>query len=385
MRKSQFIAVLRAEACTAADAVLASVGHTTKSCPYIEKWLGFYEKQSSQHIEQALHKYAPETAGARNAHEAIRLAVKRVQRAAFTWAKTGKVEGVPKELAGQVPGGSGPGGAQNSASSGIGGAILGFFGGQKKKQDSGADNVMRKARNGEQAPGHDAASVKSELGTGHSLDSHVQSQMSSAFGHNFSSVRVHTDSRAASLSSDLQARAFTVGSDVAFASGEYKPGTLIGDALIAHELAHVVQQNGTAGAPAPMTRAEGEYKALEHDADRSAVDAMSSIWKGAQGPATPVARKAIPALRSGLRLQRCTESGPPKTIKYRFQNKSGFDVCIYCACEDPQNSVQDKFIGKGGPHEVCPLGKQVVWDGTSVKSETSLVVDPCPESKRLCI
>src|ERR1700733_5973585 len=107
MRKSQFIAVLRAEACTAADAILASVGHTTKSCPYIEKWLGFYEKQDSRHIERALHKYAPETSGAKSALDTIRLVVTRVQKAALTWAKTGKVEGLPPELAGQLGGGGG--------------------------------------------------------------------------------------------------------------------------------------------------------------------------------------------------------------------------------------------------------------------------------------
>src|ERR1700677_1685600 len=46
MRKSQFIALLRADACAAADCALASVKHTTKGCPYVAKWLSFYEKQS---------------------------------------------------------------------------------------------------------------------------------------------------------------------------------------------------------------------------------------------------------------------------------------------------------------------------------------------------
>jgi hypothetical protein len=316
MRKSQFIAVLRAEACTAADAILASVGHTTKSCPYIEKWLGFYEKQSSQHIEQALHKYAPETAGARNAHEAIRLAVKRVQRAALTWAKTGKVQGVPSELAGQFPGGGLLGGIQSAASSGVGGAILGFFSGQKKKDDSGTGSVMRKARNGVQAPAHDAAAVKSQLGSGHSLDSRVQSQMSSAFGHDFSSVRVHTDSHAASLSSDLQARAFAIGNDVAFAPGEYKPGTLIGDALIAHELAHVVQQGASAPGAAPMMKGGNDYNALEQDADRSAVGAIASVWAQARGGMRNPGRNLLPNLKSGLRLSRCKdETGGLERLK----------------------------------------------------------------------
>ena len=62
------------------------------------------------------------------------------------------------------------------------------------------------------------------------------------FGHDFSSVRVHSDDRAARLADALNARAFTVGDDVVFAAGQFAPGTSRGDLLIAHELAHVVQQ-----------------------------------------------------------------------------------------------------------------------------------------------
>jgi hypothetical protein len=71
--------------------------------------------------------------------------------------------------------------------------------------------------------------------------------MSSAFGYDFSGVRVHTGTKAASVATELNARAFTVGRDIAFGAGEYQPGTPIGDALIAHELAHVVQQGGAVG------------------------------------------------------------------------------------------------------------------------------------------
>jgi uncharacterized protein DUF4157 len=322
MRKSAFIALLRADACATADAVLTSVGRTTKSCPYIEKWLAFYEKQSSDHIERAILKYAPETATARTAHEAIRLTAMRVQRAAMTWAKTGKVTGLPEDMAGQIPGQGVLGAVQSFASSSVGGAILGFLGASKPEKsaaDASADKspaptVSRKATGGSagSAPAHDAGAVRSQLGAGHSLDSHVQSQMSTAFGHDFSGVRVHTDSRATALSSDLNARAFTIGSDVAFASGEYQPGTLVGDALIAHELAHVVQQSAAAPS-SPMSKVadhsagstEPAASQLENDADLSAVGAVASIWAGAKRGLVDLRANAIPRLRSGLRLQRC--------------------------------------------------------------------------------
>jgi hypothetical protein len=323
MRKSAFIALLRSDACATADAVLTSVGHTTKSCPYIEKWLAFYEKQSSEHIERAILKYAPETGAARSAHEAIRLVVMRVQRAALTWAKTGKVSGLPEDLASQLPGQGMLGAVHSFASSSVGGAILGFLGGSKPEKSapdtaaekSPAATISRKASNTGNGVGtaHDASAVRSQLGSGYSLDSRVQSQMSSALGHDFSHVRVHTDERASALSSNLNARAFTIGSDVAFASGEYRPGTPVGDALIAHELAHIVQQSGVAHSSSHMHKAadtssatnESASSQLEIDADLSAVGAIATIWAGAKHGLSDIRQNAVPRLRSGLRLQRC--------------------------------------------------------------------------------
>jgi len=316
MRKSQFIALLRTEVCAAADAALASVGQTTHACPYIEKWLAFFAQQDSHHIERAMQKYAPETATARSAQEAIRIVVMRVHRAALEWARTGKVAGLPPELARMMPGQGGFFGAvRNFASTAVGGAILGFIGGPgKAAEDSESGAVMRKSRDGEAAPAHDAAAVKTQLGAGHSLDASVQSRMSSAFGYDFSPVRIHTDSSAASLSSSLNARAFTVGSDVAFASGEYKPGTPIGDTLIAHELAHVVQQGANGQSHQPMKKGSEDSSELEHDADLAAIGATALGWGSKK--AFAAARNVAPRLRSGLRLQRCKSSseGPAFTV-----------------------------------------------------------------------
>ncbi|MBN2005873.1 MAG: DUF4157 domain-containing protein [Anaerolineae bacterium] len=63
-------------------------------------------------------------------------------------------------------------------------------------------------------------------------------------GVDLSNVRIHTGSTAAQTSKDLNARAYTVGSHVAFNSGEYQPGSTQGRQLMAHELTHVVQQGG---------------------------------------------------------------------------------------------------------------------------------------------
>ncbi|MDJ0676403.1 MAG: DUF4157 domain-containing protein [Calothrix sp. MO_167.B42] len=80
-------------------------------------------------------------------------------------------------------------------------------------------------------------------GGGQSLDAGLQQSIGQAMGNDFSGVRVHTDERADRLNRSLSARAFTTGQDLFFKKGEYQPGSREGQGLIAHELAHVVQQN----------------------------------------------------------------------------------------------------------------------------------------------
>ncbi|MFQ5616353.1 MAG: DUF4157 domain-containing protein, partial [Anaerolineales bacterium] len=62
------------------------------------------------------------------------------------------------------------------------------------------------------------------------------------FGTDFSNVRLHNDTNAASVAQSINARAFTLGSDVVFGPREYSPGSASGRRLLAHELAHVMQQ-----------------------------------------------------------------------------------------------------------------------------------------------
>ncbi len=76
------------------------------------------------------------------------------------------------------------------------------------------------------------------------LDSTTQGLMSSRFGHDFSRVRVHTDALASESARSVDAAAYTVGNHIAFADGHYAPGTGSGRHLLAHELAHVLQQTG---------------------------------------------------------------------------------------------------------------------------------------------
>jgi hypothetical protein len=106
--------------------------------------------------------------------------------------------------------------------------------------------------------------IDSTRGGGASLDAGVQERFGDSLG-DLSDVRVHTDETADKLNRSVSARAFATGTDVYFAKGEYNPGSAGGDRLIAHELAHTVQQRG-APQGGPLTVSE-PGDALEREAD----------------------------------------------------------------------------------------------------------------------
>lgn len=164
----------------------------------------------------------------------------------------------------------------------------------------------------------DAQATADRLGPGRGLEQGVRSRMEAVFGASFAGVRMHSDAATAGLAGSLGARAFTVGEHVAFGAGEYRPGTVVGDAIIAHELAHVLQQRAGAASPEPMSAGAGGDRRLEADADAAAADAVLGLWDGAQGGMTDINRNAIPVERSGLRLARCGKDaasvGPKKSV-----------------------------------------------------------------------
>jgi hypothetical protein len=133
-------------------------------------------------------------------------------------------------------------------------------------------------------PGRDVESkIESARGGGRGLAEPVRRSMEQSFGADFSSVRIHDDSRSSELNNRIQAKAFTTGSDVFFRSGEYNPGTSGGQHLLAHELTHVVQQGGAG-------QLTGESKV-----QRNAVAPARSI---SRQPAEGLQRKAVPGLAS---------------------------------------------------------------------------------------
>lgn len=89
--------------------------------------------------------------------------------------------------------------------------------------------------------------IDASRGGGSALPASTREFMESRFDTDFSGVRVHTGAASEQLNRDVRSLAFTSGTDIYFGSGQYRPDTDSGQHLLAHELTHVVQQNGSGG------------------------------------------------------------------------------------------------------------------------------------------
>ncbi|MEL6141798.1 MAG: DUF4157 domain-containing protein, partial [Bacteroidota bacterium] len=96
--------------------------------------------------------------------------------------------------------------------------------------------------------------LQASRGSGQSLPDGTREEMESAIGADFTGVRVHDDTNAASMSDDIGARAFTHGRDIYFNQGQYETESDDGRRLLAHELTHTVQQGGSASENQPIQR-----------------------------------------------------------------------------------------------------------------------------------
>lgn len=131
------------------------------------------------------------------------------------------------------------------------------------------------------------------------LDEAVRSELEPRFGHDLGAVRLHSGTQAAASAQDVGALAYTVGHDIVFASGRYAPHTAPGRRLLAHELAHVVQQSTSAASIARSPTAIAPASGLH---ERQADAASDAALAGGRVPAlapmrSVVARRAAPYIK----------------------------------------------------------------------------------------
>ncbi len=322
MRKTAFLERLKTEVCESVDSALAGTPFSSDKCPYIRASFERHQNSSATQIEALINRYCPTSAPVKTAEELIQHMKAKVFTSALQWAKSGgDLSGVSQVF--------GP--AIGALSKGIGNIA------------SAVGSLFFKAEPGGAHTSQTPHAVKESLGKGTPIDGTTKSKMESAFGTSFSNVEIHNDNNASKLSSDMNARAFTVGNHIAFASGEHKPGTLIGDALMAHELAHTIQQSDSPGSETNI-KSGIAYHSLEEDADNAAVGAVSSIF----GLSPELSKEKKPVLKSKLKLQRCTGSKCPDGFSWQVVNRAcaaaGGDctwACVPFASSGP--SISDPY------------------------------------------
>lgn len=145
---------------------------------------------------------------------------------------------------------------------------------RRRRAAAGAERAPRIT--GTQGP----ASVAPALGGARALSRAERSFFEPRFGLDLSAVRLHTDTQAARSATALDARAFSIGSQIAFAAGQYQPDSLAGRELLAHELAHVV-----------LGHADIRRSPPSPDPDRADDEPLGPSPDDAQDAFNPVARR----------------------------------------------------------------------------------------------
>ncbi|MFT3910815.1 MAG: DUF4157 domain-containing protein [Ferruginibacter sp.] len=115
--------------------------------------------------------------------------------------------------------------------------------GDDEENEKMSASVQMKSEQGETSASPQLSSqIESARGKGSPLPKNTLQEMNTSFGADFSNVNIHTDTESENMNKELNAQAFTYGSDIYFNSGKYDTNSDSGKQLLAHELTHAVQQ-----------------------------------------------------------------------------------------------------------------------------------------------
>jgi hypothetical protein len=142
--------------------------------------------------------------------------------------------------------------------------------GHEVRNNKTGENILhRKAYGNSQSAGSELQSaIHGRLSGGDPLSGDVRSYMEPRFNSDFGNVRVHTDHKAAEVSEDLNAKAFTFRNHVFFAGNQYQPGTDGGKRLLAHELTHTIQQGQTTYKSPVISKTSAQPQIQQNDSGR---------------------------------------------------------------------------------------------------------------------
>ena len=191
----------------------------------------------------------------------------------------------------------------------------------------------------------------------------MRGEMEARLGHDFSRVRVHADARAAASAKAVSAQAYTVGRHVVFGDGAYRPTTGEGRRLVAHELAHVVQQGGGHHAGRlPVAPAGG------------ALEAAAESGSARAGVATPsVQRKVVvnpPAAADQIKSHMFSFMGGGVSHSAGVLSIVGCNTVLAadegndCVCDAINDTTRTYTINVA--KSTATSKSQTLWDGTTL-------------------
>jgi hypothetical protein len=225
-------------------------------------------------------------------------------------------------------------------------------------------------------------------GGGRSLEPDTREEMEQRFAADFGSVRVHTDQVTQEMAATLSAKAYTVGNAIGFSGGRYAPHTHEGKRLLAHELAHVVQQSRGGVAP----RAGAPNASLEHGADVAAAQVTAG-----GGPVSVAGASGVGVACDDDKERKRASSGVlPAGLEEDLQKKYGLpqqsdEDKQFAAIKDPKLREAAKAYfdkQKPKPTDADPFGlfggKPPSWD-TKQQGGTPFANDPFAASNQLLL
>ncbi len=211
----------------------------------------------------------------------------------------------------------------------------------KKKETT----LQRRSTGGDALRGVPSSVHEVVRSPGQPLEAATRAFMEPRFGHDFSKVRVHTDRKAAESARAVTALAYTVGNQLVFGEGQYQPRTGLGRLLIAHELAHTVQQRSRPGNPGT------EDGALEREADRAAAAVALN---------RPLTLSSRPAPR--IQFLKVTSGALGKALEVFTNQWKVPDRAIVLLQRSPTFMklaavVDSNYVWRGDSYKIDPLGE----------------------------
>ena len=218
---------------------------------------------------------------------------------------------------------------------------------------------------------------------GRPLDASTQTFMEARFGHDFSRVRVHTDDRASESARAVDALAYTVGSHVVFGKAQYDPASRGGRQLLAHELAHVVQQGSESLPPGSGLVVEPATTSAEREAASAASSAVagaavrpaSAIRPTVQRVADPFIKKVTvhlaPPQSAVLEWEGTPPASAPGSDSFTVSTGKGYSdvgdppgTCTRTCCTDPDTQCAPPWNQPDRVGACCTYFGSGFWTGT---------------------